>query len=175
MTTIIFVRHGESDANAFIHKNPNDPDLETKINSIVDPQLTEIGKKQAQCVGAFLSERMKGQHVHLITSQYSRTIQTSEPFHSIHKEFIKTYDNDALLQEYSRPLLKSHNEEGKIFKTHHDWKSFTDDVEIFVDVIERMASCDATPIVIFGHSLFLSVMLSYVKMLSVRYRSFLKF
>lgn len=29
MTTILFVRHGESDANAFIHNDPHDPDLGT--------------------------------------------------------------------------------------------------------------------------------------------------
>lgn len=164
MTTIVFVRHGESDANAFIHNDPNDPDLEAKINSIADPQLTETGKKQAQSVGEFLSEKFEGKYVHLVTSLFSRTIQTSEPFHKLHKKFIKIYDNDPLLQEYSRPGKHEHKDYGekKNFKTHHTWKSFTDDVEIFVDVLEHMANCDSTPIVIFGHSLFLSVMLSYI-------------
>ena len=171
MTTILFVRHGESDANTFIHKNPNDPHLEMKINSIPDPQLTEIGKLQANCVGLFLADKLKGKHVHLITSLFTRTIQTSEPFHNLHKEFIKIYDNDPLLQEYNRPG-KHQTEGGKIFKTHHTWKSFTDDVETFVDVLENITNSDfqaslqndnsTTPIVIFGHSLFLSVMLSYI-------------
>ena len=34
MTTVIFVRHGESESNVFIHENPNDPDLSAKINAL---------------------------------------------------------------------------------------------------------------------------------------------
>lgn len=94
-----------------------------------------------------------------MTSLYTRTIQTAAPFLEYHKEYVKIYENEPLIQEFNRPT--KHNTNAK-FKIHRDWKSFTDDVVEFVDMIEHMASCDSTPIVIFGHSLFLSAMLSNI-------------
>ena len=51
---MIFVRHGESESNWFIHQDKDDPDLNKKINALGDPNLTELGKKQAEKVTSSL-------------------------------------------------------------------------------------------------------------------------
>lgn len=55
MTTILFIRHNKSDANAFFH---NDPKLQTKINNIPDLFLTKTGRKQAGYVRNYLAGKL---------------------------------------------------------------------------------------------------------------------
>ena len=163
-TRIIFVRHGESDANAYIHKDPNDPELATKIDAMGDPELTLIGKKQSEAVGKYLANALVNEKVQVLTSLLMRTIQTAEPFRKLHEPNVEVYSSDELLLEYTRPhkmLTEAEIQRG--IKIHETWNEFTQQVETFVDVLENIAQCSSgRPIVIFGHSLFLSVMLSYI-------------
>jgi hypothetical protein len=39
---IVFVRHGESEANVYLHNH--DPDADRHINRLGDPELSELGK-----------------------------------------------------------------------------------------------------------------------------------
>lgn len=46
---IVFIRHGESEANVYLHTN--DPDATVHINRLGDPLLSDIGKQQSVCTG----------------------------------------------------------------------------------------------------------------------------
>jgi broad specificity phosphatase PhoE len=161
MTTILFVRHGESDANAYIHADPNDPNLQHKLDMMGDPDLTPVGHEQAKAVGEYLANKLFGQKAYVLTSQLARTKQTAEPFCKLHDT---TYDSDELLLEYTRPhKLLTEAELKRGIKTHETWDIFTQQMETFIDALEVIMQCSGDkPIVIFGHSLFLSVMVSYL-------------
>lgn len=163
MTTVIFVRHAESESNVFIHTDRNDPELSNKINALGDPKLSDLGAKQAQTVGEYLAKQLVGKEVRVLTSRFTRCIQTSRPFcecFSGNTEFVKHID---LLQEYTSPaknLTPEHKSNGIMH--HSTWDDFTKNVSVFVKLLENLAQDNAKPIVVFGHSLFLSVMLSYL-------------
>lgn len=163
MTTVIFVRHAESESNVFIHTDRNDPELSNKINALGDPNLSDLGAKQAQTVGEYLAMQLGGKEVRVLTSRFTRCIQTSRPFcegFSGTLEFVKHID---LLQEYTSPaknLTDQHKSNGIMH--HSTWDDFTKNVSLFVGLLENLAQDNTKPIVVFGHSLFLSAMLSYL-------------
>jgi len=63
---LYLVRHGESANNAL-------PDLQR----VADPDLTELGQKQAQNLATYYSEF--GQIDHVLASPFRRTLQTTRP------------------------------------------------------------------------------------------------
>jgi len=127
MTTVIFVRHGESQSNILIHQDPNDPDLSDKLNMIGDPHLTIKGHKQADVLGEYLSKQLGTKSVRVLTSLFTRTQQTSKPFCDMHSKYIMSNDCMDLLSEYTKPEkklteehfkrgLKNHQKLGRIYK-----------------------------------------------------------
>ena len=184
MTSIIFVRHGESNSNVHIHKldymlktgkitkkerQKSEPQLSNKIHSLGDPKLSEIGQKQATCVGKYLHNIFGDTKVRVLTSLFTRTIQTSVPFKAMHENDIVEYESTKVLCEYTNPkknLTQIHRERGL---THHSsWTEFTDTIKEFVDILEQMIHCNDAPIVVFGHSLFISAMISYIGSSKIR-------
>lgn len=169
MTTIIFVRHGESQANVHIHNDPNDPDLSQKICALGDPELSHKGFTQATAVGNYLNKKLDcdyyEQKVRVLTSLYTRTIQTSQPFYDTAKgkSIIEMYEHTDMLCEYTKPMHQLTDEhKSKGLRHHETWKDFTDQVEDFVNLLETMCQVNQSPIVVFGHSLFISVLVSYL-------------
>lgn len=162
MTSVIFVRHGESETNVHIHRNPTDPDLSKKIDALGDPELSELGCKQAQAVGKYLENALKDQKVRVLTSQFTRTNQTAEPFMNSHGN-IEVHQKLDCIQEYTKPskkLTDEHKDKGIIH--HRSWNHFTDIMDSFVDLLEFLAQSNDAPIVVFGHSLYFSVLVSYL-------------
>lgn len=95
-------------------------------------------------------------------SPFIRTQQTAEPFLRKH-QLVAQREHLLLLQEYTKPEKNLTDENKKRGIVHHNtWESFTNDVKKFVDLLEEMAQNNNKTIVIFGHSLFLSAMLSYI-------------
>jgi broad specificity phosphatase PhoE len=163
MTTVVFVRHGESNSNVYLHENPKDPELSSKINALGDPDLSELGKKQAAVVGKFLHKCLINQKVRVLTSLFSRTKQTSDPFIKIFKKHIISVNHLEVLNEYTKQeknLTEKHLEKGI---SHHDnWKHFTEKIIEFVDLLENLCQCNESTIIVFGHSLFISATISYL-------------
>ena len=71
MTTVIFVRHGQSTAN-----------LDRIFAGHTDVPLTELGKKQAENTAKFLE---KSPICAIYSSDLARSMQTAEPTASLHK------------------------------------------------------------------------------------------
>ena len=163
MTSIIFVRHGESESNVFIHENPNDTNLSEKINALGDPNLSELGHKQASDVGDYLCKQLDGQKVRILVSPLNRTHETSAPFKKKYEGHVDVFEPLLILQEYTKrekKLTQEHLDKGIIH--HKSWDDFTDTVKNFVNFLEELAQEKDDPIIIFGHSLFLSAMISYI-------------
>ena len=70
MTTLIFVRHGQSASN-----------LAQRFTGQGDTPLTELGHLQAQCTAEFLKDRKIDK---IYTSDLSRAMQTAEPTAKMH-------------------------------------------------------------------------------------------
>jgi len=165
MTTVIFVRHGESESNWFIHQDKGDPELTNNINALGDPELTELGKNQAEAVGDYLHARLKDKIVRVFSSPFARTHQTAEPFISRKSKERITFSCRTLgvLQEYTKPekqLTEDHHNKGIVH--HETWDDFTKRIRIFAEQLEDHCQENAHPIVIFGHSLYLSALTSYI-------------
>lgn len=164
MTTIVFIRHGESDSNVLLHQSKNDINLSSKISALGDPGLSELGEKQALAVGEYLRTILgPNQKVKVLTSLFSRTKQTAEPFCNLHKDNVEVFHLESL-NEYTRPtkyLSQAHLDAG--LKHHKEWSDFTNQIEEFVNSLEALAQSNVgSVILIFGHSLFISVMVSYL-------------
>ena len=163
MTNVIFVRHGESESNVFIHNDPLDPKLSEKVFAIGDPLLSVKGHLQAVDVSNYLIKQLGGKKVRVLTSLFTRTIQTSQPFYDSYKDNIEIYEHTKLLCEYTKPLHQLNDEHlAKGIQHHNNWKEFTNQIEDCVDLLENLTQCSDSPIIVFGHSLFISVMISYL-------------
>ncbi len=170
MTTIIFVRHGESLSNILIHQNninkTSKTTLTDQLNEIGDPHLTVTGNKQSIAVGEYLCKQLGTKYVRVLTSLFTRTQETSKPFCDMYSKYIKSNDSLELLSEYTKPekkLTKEHLKRG--LKPHQNWDEFTKTIKNFVIILEEMDSADCSEpitIVIFGHSLYISVLTSYL-------------
>ena len=163
MTTILFIRHGESETNKFIHQDPNDPYLSDKINAVGDPHLTDNGNMQSKQVGDYLISYLKDKKVRVLTSLFTRTIETSQPFCDEYALNIYTNESLEILSEYTKPqkkLTEKHLKKG--LRNHTNWDDFTKTIEECVDILEDMAQCNNQPIIVFGHSLYISVLTSYL-------------
>jgi len=173
MTLIIFVRHAESLANVELHKEKSLPiheksthdEMNKKIaNAGNDPELSELGLKQAQNVAMYLKTKLNNQPCKIITSAYKRAIQTSEPLKSMCENLVE-YTINSSVNEYTHPNKKlSEDDIANGIKNHDNWEEFIDSIFEFISEIELkiQADKDDKPIVIFGHSIYLSVMTTYI-------------
>jgi broad specificity phosphatase PhoE len=165
---IVFVRHGESEANVHIHNR--NPDADNLINRLGDPELSELGKQQAEVVGKALISSladMGNPSVDVLISRYSRAQQTSEYFVSNYQN-IENINITGELIEYTPlkiRLSQLHLDNG----IHHDhnWESFKDRIIEFCKTY--IMNPPNRPIIVFGHSLYISCIVSYI---SSRYTFF---
>ena len=70
----------------------------------------------------------------MLTSLFSRTEETSEPFCQIYPNIIEK-ERLELLSEYTKPekkLSQKHLEKG--LRNHLDWNEFTETIDAFIDV-----------------------------------------
>ena len=132
MVHIIFVRHAESTNNFKKEYSDNNPDL------------TELGYKQAKIVCQHLKEKLKNRPFKIMTSPLKRAILTAEP---LLKHVDQEYEINEMLIEFS-------------FAKKASWKEFTNTIAQVVTRLENHS--DDVPIVIFGHSIYLSCLISYI-------------
>ena len=173
MTLIIFVRHGESEANVIIHqemdllphKKSSYAEMGEKLNKVgTDPLLSELGHKQAQNIANYLIKQLDGKPIKVISSTYARAIQTADPLVKSYDKILE-YVTSELLIEYTHPDRKLSEEDTKKgIKTHLNWNDFLDDISEFIAFIEYKikSQTEDVPIVIYGHSIYLSVLTSYL-------------
>ncbi len=150
-TTIFLVRHGETNINIVCEQSRNHPDFQKIMDDYDDndPCLTNLGKQQAEVVGKFLAQSLSDTKVSVLTSPFTRTIETSKPFCDIFTNNINVYENDDLLLEFLRPgrekyLTKEQVKRG--IRCHSSWEDFTNQVKQFVDVLEAMCVSTYDPI-----------------------------
>jgi broad specificity phosphatase PhoE len=159
--TFVFIRHGESESNRFIHDSTGGEDVSHKINSLGDPHLTDIGERQAQATGAFLVDQLKCSRVAVKISLFTRTQQTAAPFLKLYGEFISDKHTTHELLEWTPPkkqLSQIHLDLGLIHDV--DWDAFKTRVLDFADEMECAQEESIT--IIFGHSVYISAVFSYL-------------
>jgi len=165
---IIFVRHGESETNKFIHDSNNNyedyeehKELSQKINSNGNPNLTKLGKAQAEFTARFLMKKLKkmgSPKVEVNISLYNRAQQTAEPFIELYGEYIAHHTTPELLEwtPKKKKLSQAHLDSG--LKHDNSWDEFQDRVKRFVETLNE----NSTIKIIFGHSMFISAVISYL-------------
>jgi broad specificity phosphatase PhoE len=159
---IIFVRHGESESNVYLHEN--NPDASTLINKHGDPMLTTTGHNQSFWTGQYLSDAFKEyspipEKIVVYCSPFTRTRETCKHFLTHYGDGIE-YTEDVLLTEYTS-VRKQLTDEHKSRGLTHDlnWEAFVGRVKSFID---KLVVPNDKPIVVFGHSLWVSVAVSYL-------------
>ena len=169
---VVYIRHSESESNVVLHNNPKSnlsSSEEALINSFSDPNITNKGKAQALVTANFLFDKiksMKKTNLKILVSPFKRAQQTMLPFielcekHNIKHNFIIMNE----LQEYTSPK-KILNPEQKMrgLVNHHTWQDYIPFVLKFNDILkqELKKQKDNEILIIFGHSLFFSSLLSY--------------
>lgn len=158
---IVFVRHGESEANIFLHQN--DPDAGTKINRLGDPNLSTLGLEQAKVTCQALIrnfEEMGNPSVFVLCSSFSRAVQTGSYFVDNYESLLGYSETNELL-EYTPPkknLSQQHLDRG----LSHDnrWDDFKNRIVSFCD--KWFNTPPKQPIVVFGHSMYISCLITYM-------------
>lgn len=149
MNKIIFVRHGESVSNKHLHQGQMH-----KINNYADPELTSIGQQQAEQTAEHLKNVLqKEEKVAVFTSQYTRTQQTAKPYISSNTN-VHHLHHMGLFNEYA----PSYQKLPANIQHDNSWDDFTLRVKNFADNLLEISS----NAVVFGHSLFISVLASYL-------------
>ena len=155
---LIFIRHGESESNHYIHTKSDN--LEHNINKHGNPNLTPTGVAQGDETGKYLSKMLGNRKVTVFTSRFKRTMQTAETFLHMYEDNIEEVQNLSFLNEYTKPskqLSQSDINDGIV--CHNSWKEFTKNIMEFLDYIKKYQN---KTLVIFGHSLYISVLTSYL-------------
>lgn len=169
---IILVRHGESSANNFFHGSEDEEGGThrsraafrdklagaNRMSSLFDVPLTELGEFQAKETAQYLAAYCKSCDFkpEVWVSPLKRARDTAQPFleyglHSGEKKVV------AGLQEFTKPTKKA----PKPFIVDEDISAFFARVHEFVDAFFVNAKPPQN-LIIFGHSLFFSAMISYL-------------
>jgi broad specificity phosphatase PhoE len=161
--TIIFIRHGESQSNKLIHDGvENASELIPKIGN---PQLTNLGKEQSEATGNALVKYLKeinSPMVSVFISPFARTQQTAQPFLEKYSNRDKKISTE--LMEYTQCESKmgdvrlSCGDENVDFD--ETWENFQDRIMKFLNFVADVKDSDY--LVVFGHSLFISCVISYI-------------
>lgn len=160
----VFVRHGESESNRFIHSGASD--LSAKISAIGDPKLTELGHRQAIVTSFFLCDKL--QHlgsptVDVRASLFSRTQQTALEFLELYKTHIDSAVSMSELSEWTPPrkqLSEKHIAAG--LKHDESWQTFEMRVRAFAAWMAERAQENEKITIIFGHSVFIGALFSFL-------------
>ena len=164
---IFLVRHGESVSNAIIHNQlfVSSKARKQALNAHGNPELTTIGHQQATETAKELYEKVKDyKGVLIYVSPLTRTNQTAHAFVKLceDKKFVHHVSYDPSLQEYTTPAKNITGIKtclgGKLL-VDKTWSLFTERV---INNVPSMREQQDLPIVIFGHSQYFSVLLSYI-------------
>lgn len=143
---LILIRHGESQNNVILHDNPTISREQFKLVKKDNPLLTSKGCVQAIRTGRFLNDSLIGKSVDIYTSTLQRAIDTAT---------------------YTIPQIERHI----ALDTLNEWDKHTETiedvqerVEKFLDVLWNISSEEREDhvIVVFGHSLYFSLLLSRI-------------
>lgn len=159
---ILLIRHGESESNNIFRNEGDYP-------NVSDAVLTKLGHQQAEVTANHLMQCFKnyGTEMPKITvwmSPFMRTQQTAAPFIELAKDSIVHTEVIPTLQEYtsiSKHLSEELIKAGCI--NHQSWNHFIENVRTFNTQLKKTyrALQDDEILVIFGHSIVISVLLSY--------------
>lgn len=171
---VVYVRHAESEANVIIHKEKDklkklSDDQDELINSYIDPNITSLGEQQALYTAKYLIERIRLMNKTNITvwiSPFRRTQETAKYFINLCIENNITYKVQIIpeLQEYTtnkKPVSEILIDNGIVI--HKSFSEFVSQVIIFNNILKNeLRKQDQNTIhILFGHSLFFSVLMSY--------------
>ena len=171
---VVYVRHAESDANLIIHTSKSQRkeltvSQEDKLNSYHDPGITAVGVRQAECTAITLLNKIREMNkkiVDVYISPYKRAQNTAKPF-------IDKCISDGLavnvlivneLQEYTPPKKKLIEEQrGTGMAIHETYDAFVNQVLRFNEALKKelQKQEDDRILIIFGHSLFFSALMTY--------------
>ncbi|CAH6419020.1 Histidine phosphatase superfamily clade 1 [uncultured virus] len=102
---VIFVRHGESQSNKLIHDNLGIELTPEQIHERQDPELTELGVKQAARTAEYLYQRLESYgsdvKVHVWVSPFARTRETAHEFITRAENMVVEYEEFPWLQEHT--------------------------------------------------------------------------
>jgi broad specificity phosphatase PhoE len=151
--TLILVRHGESTHN--IQQTDDE-----------DPELTPRGVHQSYLTSEFLMQKIlhsRTKHVKVFISPLSRTSSTSDPFLRLLND--NRYLFDSIDAHYSNQVIEyfpSYKSIPPSINVHHDesWANFIQRVYQFNQSLKENLSHQGTTIVIFGHRMFISALLT---------------
>lgn len=169
MPKVILVRHGESESNKIIHINKTlTEDHEEQLSRFSNPNLTDLGFKQATQTGNYLHNILKNNNkkINVWISPYDRTQQTAKPFLDICLSQSMQLETNIVpdLYEYTSPKKQLGENLLKLGVGHdHSFDDFVKRVIQFNSKLkEKLFEMDEDQIlIIFGHSLFFSILMEY--------------
>lgn len=165
-TTIFYIRHGQSESNAITSNQIVDNESITKNLVSVDPNITELGEKQAKATATYLFNQLpkNSSNITIIQTPLKRTQQTALPFISLLKDHNINYK--LITNEISFEYIAQHKEippelSDKI-EIDSDWSWFWWRARLFNQQLREMMDQDSESIyVVFGHGLFLSLLIAF--------------
>ena len=155
-TTIHLVRHPESESNRCLttaKKDVTRSEMNSMMNQFNDPDITELGSSQARVKAPFI--KSLGPHA-VLRSPFKRTKYLSELCLPSDKMIIEVHDE---LLEYNPPSRSN---------CFHKDKTFASFVRRVVAYYMDVLQLRSEPVlIVVGHSLFISVLLSYISLRNV--------
>lgn len=166
---VVYVRHAESEANIIIHNHkdkskPLSQSQEMKINSFLDPDISQIGIEQAKVTATYLFDTIKKMNKTKITvwqSPFLRAQHTAKYFIELCQENLIHSSIVNELQEYTSTKVILYNH---AYLINHETKDeFYDQVikfnKLLLEELEHQNQDNI--LIIFGHSLFFSTLITY--------------
>ena len=167
MPKVIYIRHGESESNKIIHDNKKlTNEHEEQIKCFLNPNLTNLGSEQANKTGDYLYKILKNKYkkIYVWISPYNRTQQTAKPFLQLSQDLPVESNIMPDLYEYTSNNKQPNDELIKLgINNDITWNHFINRVIKFnIKLKEKMLKMHEDEILlIFGHSLFFSVLMAY--------------
>ena len=174
MNKILYVRHGESEANKMLSElkksfDKNNKDELDFIKTMINAKLTDLGEEQSikTCIKLF-DDMQYGQYknyknICILVSPYIRTQQTASKLLTLLDENNVSHNLMELvnIREYTgQHKIIPQNMKDKGVTHDLDWKAFVNRVKNFNDQLKELITSDGYDLVIvFSHGLFLSVLL----------------
>lgn len=153
---ILLIRHGESENNAILHHNKDISDEDFTTKKVANPGLTYKGCVQAKKTGVFLSQALCGRKVDVYCSRLNRASRTAEI--AMPYQVTWALETGAISKDHTLSCLDE-------WDKHGDEK-----IEVVRGRIDELLNflynCELENpdrvIVLFGHSLLFSLLLSRI-------------
>lgn len=167
MPKVIYIRHGESESNQMINevlknKKTLSIEQENQIKTNSNPNLTILGNMQAIATARYLSKILENyKTIQIWTSPYKRAQQTAHSLIELNNDIKLEIITE--LYEYTKHV-KQFDELSKLNIIKDDnWNKFTERVLNFNNKLkQKLLNMNENEILlVFGHSVFLSVLMSY--------------